>query len=203
MEYLGMSLPGLCIEALPSGQTRVRVRAENDRTKKLTIPDGLAKEDFLEAYKAARQGIPTMTEYRPSNLALISGRPGFWATVYNMLARAKQRARKRGLEFDLATDDIIELLGKQDGRCAVSGMQFDIRRHPRKGAKRPFCMSIDRIDNSQGYIRTNVRITTVIVNTALLNWKQDDFRMMCLAVSRYPTCPMLVSSRDTISEIRG
>jgi hypothetical protein len=186
MEHMGLKLPGLCVE-----QARIRVRVKGDPTHKITLPDDLDREAFLEAYHAARQGI--MTDYRPTTLSVMVRRPGFFATIYNMLSRAKQRARKKGFEFDLATADIIDLLERQDGKCAVSGMQFDIRPHPRKGAKRPFCMSIDRIDNGRGYTKGNVRITTVIVNTALLNWKQEDFWRMCQAVSKEPMSPTVVS----------
>jgi hypothetical protein len=193
MEYMGMNLPGLCIESTASG-VRIRVRVEGDKNHKISIPANLDKETFLEAYRAARQGI--MTEYRPTTLPVMARRPGFFATVYNMLSRAKQRARKKGFEFDLVTDDIIALLERQNGRCAVSGMQFDIRPHPRKGAKRPFCMSIDRIDNGLGYTKGNVRITTVIVNTALLNWKEEDFQRMCQAVTK-------VQMRTTVVSLVG
>lgn len=182
MDYMGMSLPGLCIEPLPSGGQRIRVRVKGDRKLKIMLPDGLQDAAFLAAYQAARHGFKT--NYRPTTLDVLSRRPGFQGTIFNMLSRAKQRARAKGLQFELSTKDILELLEKQGGKCALSGMKFDIRPHPRKGEKRPFCMSIDRIDNDLGYLKGNVRITTIIVNTARLNWSDEDFRRMCEAVSR-------------------
>ncbi len=180
----------MCIEALPYGGHRIRVRPKGDRALRITIPEGLSDADFLAAYEAAREG--KMTDYRPTTLGVMAQRPGYWETLSNLLYRAKQRARKKGFAFDLVMADLVEMLDRQNGRCAVSGMEFDIRPHPRRGEKRPFCMSIDRLDNSRGYTRDNVRITTVIVNTALLTWQEKDFMRMCRAISKKPFCPTLV-----------
>jgi hypothetical protein len=191
MKYRGMNLAGLCIEALPYGGARIRVRPKGEPSLKISIPDGLSDDDFLAAYRAARSGL--MTDYRPTTLGVMARRPGYWATLCNLLARSKQRANRKRLEFDVALNDLVEILDHQGGRCAISGMEFDIRPQPRRGEKRPFCMSIDRIDNGRGYTKDNVRITTVIANTALLNWKEEDFRRMCRAVAKRAPCPTLVS----------
>lgn len=192
MKYRGMNLPGLCIEALPSGAKRIRIRTKSDPKVKITIPEGLSDNDFLAAYRAAREG--QMTGYRPTTLGIMAQSPGYWETLSKLLYRSKQRAQKKGLEFDLVMTDLVEMLDRQGGRCAVTGMAFDIKPHPKRGEKRPFCMSLDRIENSLGYTKGNVRITTVIANTALLNWREEDFLRMCRAVASRPTCPTLVSA---------
>ncbi|QKV17813.1 hypothetical protein [Oricola thermophila] len=174
--------PGLTVEILPSGNERIRVRVEGDISRKITIPSGLSDEDFNAAYNEARKGVAT--NYTPMRLNAMRRRPGFMSNIYVMLSRAKDRARRKGIKFDLTPEDVIEILEKQDGKCAVSGMFFDTSKYPRKGGAGPFRMSLDRINNAGGYTRDNVRVTTVIVNMARLNWSDDDFHRMCAAVAR-------------------
>lgn len=195
MEY--SQLPGLVIEPLPSGNKRFRVRVEGDHKTRISIPSGLSDDDFRAAYEAARQGIETEYRYKPTLAYLLRQKQGFLATVYRMLSRAKLRSQRKGLTFSLTTDDVLAILDDQDGKCAVSGMLFDVRPHPRRGAKQPFNMSLDRIDNRAGYTRQNVRVTTIMVNTARLDWSDADFYKMCAAVVRTGrVCPTPVPDRE-------
>jgi len=189
------NLDGLLIEPLPSGKRRIRVRVKGDPKTRITLPDGLSNEEFLNAYNAARDGLTCL--YRPSAIDALKTRPGFMATIFQMLSIAKLRANRKGWQFALVPSDILGILERQDGRCAISGMMFDINPRPRSGAKRPFCMSIDRLKNSAGYTPENVRITTVIANMSLLNWDVNDFRKMCVAVSKCPALDFEDKKWDT------
>lgn len=51
------------------------------------------------------------------------------------------------------------------------------------GRKRPYRMSVDRIDRSGGYTPDNIRITTAIAKIALMDWQFSDFLEMRRAVS--------------------
>lgn len=64
--------------------------------------------------------------------------------IYNS---AKRSAPLRNLSFNLDLDDV--LLKMIAGRCARSGIPFDLKRS--KTVRNPFAPSIDRINNAIGY----------------------------------------------------
>lgn len=86
--------------------------------------------------------------------------------VSTMLANAKKRAIKKGLEFSLTKEDIIipEL-------CPILGVPFIT------GTKGnyDFTPTIDRIDNSKGYTKDNIQI---ISNKANSMKNSADFEML-------------------------
>lgn len=84
---------------------------------------------------------------------------------------AKQRATKKGLDFDLEVEWILAKL--ETGVCELSGMPFNFgyetsRQNP--GKKNPHSPSIDRVDSTKGYTKDNCRIVLWAVNTAMSHW---------------------------------
>ena len=57
------------------------------------------------------------------------------------------------------------------GVCEVTGIAFE-----RKGDRRPFMPSIDRIDSSKGYTPENCRVVLWIINAAKQALPEDDFQ---------------------------
>jgi len=180
MKHFGKELEGLLVEKTPSGETRFRVRVNGDKNVRITIQSWLPEPHFMEAYYNARNGIKTWIDPTPINILRAS--PNFSLTIDTMLNRSRQRAKIRGYEFSLEREHIIKTLEDQEGVCAVTGVPFDLSQNPNKGQKRPHCMSIDRIHGLAGYTPDNIRITTVIVNMSLLNWRFEDFFEMCQKV---------------------
>lgn len=65
-----------------------------------------------------------------------------------MLYRARDRATAKGLEFDLTISDIrIPLV------CPILGIPLEVSHNTITSSNSP---SLDRIDNSKGYIRGNI-----------------------------------------------
>lgn len=92
---------------------------------------------------------------------------------------ARARARKNGLEFDLNKEDICFGL-----RCPLLDVEFTLFVYEsRRTGPNPHSPSIDRIDNSKGYVKGNIRVicykANVMKHTASLtefllmaeNWK--------------------------------
>lgn len=73
-----------------------------------------------------------------------------------MIRRAKQRANKEGLEFDLDLSDILPL----PAVCPVLNVPLRISTGPQD----PYAHSLDRIDNSKGYVRGNVAVMSYRAN---------------------------------------
>lgn len=89
---------------------------------------------------------------------------------------AKWRAPRRNLSFELTLDDVRHLYESQRGRCAISGRKLGWER---KGSpqyhKAPYAPSLDRLDNSKGYVHGNVRLACVAANFALGEWGEEVF----------------------------
>jgi hypothetical protein len=74
-----------------------------------------------------------------------------------ILCRARQRARKKELEFNLEVVDIIIPL-----KCPI--LDIEIIRN-KKGNLKTNSPSLDRIDNTKGYVKGNVMIISNRANT--------------------------------------
>jgi len=73
-----------------------------------------------------------------------------------MLLRAKRRASERGLPFDLTLDDVLPL----PTTCPIFGRELRTHQCPQD----PWAYSLDRIDNSKGYVRGNVAVMSYKAN---------------------------------------
>ena len=77
-----------------------------------------------------------------------------------------------GRDFELTPDDLRQALLDSAGRCAVTGIKFDIT-GVLNARKRPFHHSLDRIDSTKGYTPTNIRIVCYAANVAMLDWGEN------------------------------
>lgn len=69
-------------------------------------------------------------------------------------------AKKRGQEVAITVDDVMALWAAQGGRCALSGIEMTWA----KGKTLPTSISMDRIDQTKGYVSGNVRLLCTAVN---------------------------------------
>lgn len=98
--------------------------------------------------------------------------------IFQYLIRgSKNRAKNYNLAFDLDQKFLKELYHNQDGKCAITNIDFCFEKS--KSFRRPFSPSIDRIDSSLGYSKNNVRLVCTIVNLALNEFGDDAFDKMC------------------------
>jgi hypothetical protein len=72
-----------------------------------------------------------------------------------LLADARKRAKRKGMEYNLSKEDLIV-----PEVCPVLGLVLQVG----DGKRQPNSPSIDRIDNSKGYIRGNVLIISLRAN---------------------------------------
>jgi hypothetical protein len=78
---------------------------------------------------------------------------------------ALQRKKK---EFDLTLEYLAELWESQNGICPFTGFSLELRTHTEcNNIKLNIrTASLDRIDNSKGYVKGNVRFVSVMFNFA-------------------------------------
>jgi len=90
-----------------------------------------------------------------------------------LLAMAKNRAKTKGLPFDLTIEHMMELW---DGSCAISGVELDLEPAGGRVARR--APSIDRIIPEYGYVQGNIRIVTYQVNVAMSEFGEQGLRKL-------------------------
>jgi hypothetical protein len=81
-----------------------------------------------------------------------------------LLGVSKQNAKARKLEFDIDLAWIKDKLDK--GVCELTGLPF-IYKYTGKARRNPFAPSLDRVNNSLGYTKENVRVVLWGVNNAI------------------------------------
>lgn len=72
-----------------------------------------------------------------------------------MLRKAKIRARKRNIYFDLNVDDIF--IGRE---CPILGIPFEVGKDNWQNSP-----SLDRINNNRGYEKDNVIVVCMMANS--------------------------------------
>lgn len=97
---------------------------------------------------------------------------------YTWFETKRKGGINRGLDWDLEPKDIIDLYEQQQGRCALTGWAIG---WAEKGLTAT--VSIDRIDSSEGYLKTNVQLVHKDVNMAKQQYSQEYFIEMCAAVA--------------------
>jgi hypothetical protein len=81
----------------------------------------------------------------------------------------KNRAKKRGIEFDIQPSDIHDLFISQGNVCAISKIKFD-------EYSAYYSSSVDRIDSNRGYVKGNIQLVCSVVNTMKLDLDMVEFR---------------------------
>jgi len=99
----------------------------------------------------------------------------FRGTVSSMLAGAKNRAKGKGIEYDLDSEWLISKLKPMRCEATNSPLTLEIDKDVQHS---PFRPSIDRVDNSIGYTKENCRVTCVIYNKAKSDGIDEDVLLM-------------------------
>jgi len=98
--------------------------------------------------------------------------------AYILWMRAKCKAKKRGLEFNL-TRAFVEL-ALANGYCSITGIEFDISAVRKKYSA--FAASIDRKNPAMGYTELNCQIVCWIYNRAKGNGTHEEVLILAKAV---------------------
>jgi hypothetical protein len=104
-----------------------------------------------------------------------SATPESYLRVLNV--QLKSQRLKQDIQYDLTTEDLIDLWEMQGGKCALSGV---LMTHQRDGTygdrkKKEFNASIDRINPQGPYVRENVQLVAARVNTMKHTLGEDMF----------------------------
>ncbi len=99
-----------------------------------------------------------------------------------MLQVARQSARRKGMDFNLTVTDLLPL----PTHCPVFGTKLDYHRGPHGNPQRA---SLDRVDNSQGYVSGNVAIVSLRANEVKRDATLDQTRAILRYLEAYNAFP--------------
>jgi len=92
----------------------------------------------------------------------------------NLCTKAKGRTK----EFSINTSDLLEVLIKQDGRCAYTKL-------PLLATANQFnTVSLDRVDSSKGYVVGNIQLVCAAINKMKQEYTEEMFLLFCLLVTQ-------------------
>jgi hypothetical protein len=93
--------------------------------------------------------------------------------------RVKDRATKSGFEFNITLEYLMSIY---NGKCALSGVNIQFGRHWKLKLSDQSA-SLDRIDNTKGYIMGNVQWVHKQVNFMKGTMKENEFINFCKLIS--------------------
>lgn len=141
--------------------------------RRIRISGDMAPEEFAAMYESLIADPP-------------QGRP-----VHRLLARkiraALWRDREKNRQSDIDMSWFKARMAEQGYRCALTGLpfQWDMNTDDRLS---PLFPSLDRIDNSRGYTKDNVRVVATAINLMRMDWGAKTFdRIVGAYVER--NCP--------------
>lgn len=105
-----------------------------------------------------------------------SGSKGSRADAFDYLVRqARKRAKTKGLLCDVTSVELRKLYKDQSGKCAISGVELDVDvKYSRSRKKSTNLMSLDRIDSSIGYTKSNVQLVCLAINYMKNTFTQEE-----------------------------
>ena len=98
---------------------------------------------------------------------------------------AKNRSKSKNILCDITPEYLLELWLEQDGRCCVSGVEFNLDRPDEFGHCRWNAPSLDRIKPELGYTKGNVRLVCYQINAAMQHYGLEHFIDVCKLVADY------------------
>lgn len=104
-------------------------------------------------------------------------------------AGLKCGARNRNIEFNISVTEMWDQWQKQDGKCALTGELLTFQKYNGKKNGNSVYISgtasLDRIDNTLGYIKSNIQWIHKDINVMKLDHSQKDFINLCKQVADY------------------
>lgn len=106
-----------------------------------------------------------------------AGWMGYKDLSKSFYGRMKQTAEQRGIEFNVSIEYLHDLFVKQEGRCDYSGEEIFLPVNVRqlRGENNENIASLDRIDNSLGYIEGNLHWVCKRINYMKHTMQEDYF----------------------------
>ena len=100
------------------------------------------------------------------------------------LGQLRGSAKKRNLDWKVSPEYLWKLFEEQNFKCALTGDILNLSRTIDSKTKTQTA-SLDRIDNSKGYVEGNVRWIHKVINQMRSNRTDEEFKSWCSKVINY------------------
>lgn len=94
-----------------------------------------------------------------------------------------KNSKKRNQDYDIDIPFLSQLWEQQGGICPFTKQKLILRTHAYQTKISPFQASLDRLDNSKGYIKGNVRFVSLMFNYARNIFSDSDVIDFCNRVA--------------------
>ena len=98
------------------------------------------------------------------------------------LRKARMRARKREIPFEITKEYILDIFSGQDGLCYYSGLKMNIVKENPDDLMDPMKMTIDLIDHKKGYVPGNVVWCAYCINSMKQRMTTEQVISICNSV---------------------
>lgn len=109
-------------------------------------------------------------------------------TPFRFFIKVINNKNRSSKSVDIDLEYLKDIWQKQNGICPITGWKIILPQSAagwRKEIRITIRASLDRIDNSKGYIKGNVRFVAIMANYARNNMEDKDLICFCKAVSNY------------------
>lgn len=100
-----------------------------------------------------------------------------------LMKTVAEKAVERGHVVDVGVDEIRSLYERQQGRCALTGLEIGFASSHREHHRGGSTASLDRIDPTLGYRPGNLQWVHKDINRMKSTLDQDRFILLCRAVA--------------------
>lgn len=90
---------------------------------------------------------------------------------------ARDRSRRnKNIAFTITLEDIVTLWNKQNGKCAISGIEMT---YELQKGRTPTNVSIDKIDRTKGYVPENIQLVCMACNQMKSDMSEEELYSFC------------------------
>ena len=169
MEFFSMSRTIMKNCKKCSTEFPVAVKEYNRQTKKGRLDDmWFCSKSCHRSWNNANNYV--MTENKLNHLKKMRGR-----VKKGKYTQHLNNARNRKYDFDLDEKYLQYLWDDQEGLCALTNKPL-LLREGQKGELTPYTASVDRIDNTKGYIKGNVQWVCYSANLAKQRFSDEEIK---------------------------
>ena len=170
-------------------------QCEDEKDRKEEWKDGLLKCHLCGEYfpvsefgkhdrYTSRDGRDTRcrkcrTKQAAENRKSFKGEYALLKVLQSRFLGAKDRAKKKNLPFTITKEYLKELWDKQNGKCAISGIEMT---YSLCEGRIPTNVSIDQINQNDGYTKDNIQLVCMAVNQIKSDLQMDDVYRFCKAI---------------------
>ena len=95
---------------------------------------------------------------------------------------ARERSKKKDLEFLITKEDLLNILKQQKYKCALSNMFLTFELGKGRVSTN---ISIDRKDSKQGYTKENIQLVCMAVNQMKNDLSLEELLIFCSNILNY------------------